>query len=180
MTGEWWFWAFAGALLALSAALAVNYPRFVLAIRRRGAERGLLELPRGSSIEPGRGVDLSWLVFPVALWICASPWAWGYDDVPGAVTTDLVTGSAILALGLAAVVFPAFWALVPFAGLWLVTAPWLVGYGSEGGPVGLSDTIAGLLVCAAAISGLSAAERRLRPTGGAGAIGRIATRDREP
>ena len=32
------------------------------------------------------------------------------------------------------------------AGTWLMIAPWLVGYGGEGGPVGLSDTIAGLLL----------------------------------
>jgi hypothetical protein len=179
VTGEWWFWAFAAGLLALSVALGRHYPRLVAAARRKAAGRGLLELPRGSAIGPGRGIDLSWLAFPVAIWIGASPWIWGYDDVRGAVAADVVTGGAILALGSAAVVFPALWALVPLGGLWLVTAPWLVGYGSEGGPVGLSDTIAGLLVCAASISGLTAAERRLRPSGGAGAIGRIATRDRE-
>ena len=42
-------------------------------------------------------------------------------------------------------------------------APWLVGYGGHDGPVGLSDTIAGALVCVASLLTLSDAARRTRP-----------------
>jgi hypothetical protein len=75
-------------------------------------------------------------------------------------------------LTLAAIVFPALWALHLFAGLWLVIAPWLVGYGDADGPVGLSDTIAGILICVIAIASLAASQRALRQ-GQTGAIGRI-------
>ena len=63
-------------------------------------------------------------------------------------------------------------AVLQFAGTWLLLAPWLVGYGNEGGAVGLSDTIAGLAIAALAIAGLSAASKRVSP-GTQGPIGRI-------
>ena len=57
-----------------------------------------------------------------------------------------------------------------------MTAPWLVGYGTEGGPVGLSDMVAGLLVCVLALHGLvTAARAALRPAQGQ-AIGRLPRR----
>jgi SPW repeat len=96
----------------------------------------------------------------VGLWVCASPWIWGYDEVDGAIATDVVTGCAIAAVALAARAYPALGALNVLAGLWLVTAPWLVGYGTHDGPVGLSDMLAGILVCALSLRGLAVAARR--------------------
>ena len=87
----------------------------------------------------------------MGLWVCASPWIWGYDDVDGAIAADLVTGAAIAVVSLAGVVFPALLALNVLAGLWLTTAPWLVGFGTDSGPVGLSDTLAGIATCALAL-----------------------------
>jgi hypothetical protein len=55
----------------------------------------------------------------------------------------------------------------------LVVAPWLVGYGDHDGPVGLSDVAAGVVIFAVAVASLSAAQRALRPSPGAGAIGRL-------
>jgi hypothetical protein len=66
-------------------------------------------------------------------------------------------------------------ALNLFAGLWLVTAPWLVGYGTHDGPVGLSDTVAGILVCALTLRGLAAAARRAEAPN-PGPVGRITRR----
>jgi hypothetical protein len=106
-------------------------------------------------------------------WVVIGPWTWGYDDAAGAVATDVITGTLVIAIALGAIVFPSLWALELLSGLWLVVAPWLVGYGDTNGPVGLSDTIAGILICAVAVASLSAAQRALRPSPGAGGIGRL-------
>jgi hypothetical protein len=80
----------------------------------------------------------------------------------------------VLVLAFGGIVFPALWAFELLAGAWLLVAPWLVGYGDDNGPVGLSDTTCGVLLAIVSISALSAAERRLRP--GAGGIGRLPPR----
>jgi len=111
-------------------------------------------------------------VLLLGLIVCASPWIWGYDEVEGAIAADVVTGCAIAAVALASRAFPALAALNVLAGLWLVTAPWLVGYGTHDGPVGLSDTIAGILVCALSLRKLAAADRRTDAPG-PGPVGRV-------
>jgi hypothetical protein len=170
LAGEWWFWAL--ALAALCAALARRWPGFVVRARRWALARGLVSLPPGHTLASGRGEhDLSWLAIPIAVWVGAGPWIWGYDDSAGPVTAALATAASVLALTVAGVIFPALWALQVLAGVWLVVMPWIVGYGDDGGPVGLSDTICGLLLTAVAISALATAERRLRR--GGGGIGRI-------
>jgi SPW repeat len=175
MADEWWFWALAGAALAAATALSGRYRAVAARARSEAVRRGIVELPPGRSIvstEAGFWSDLGWVALAAGLWVVAGPWTWGYDDVSGAIATDVVTGTAVLLLSLAAIVFPALWSLDVLAGLWLVLAPWLVGYGDAGGPVGLSDAIAGVVVSAVAIASLSASERRVR-RGGGQAIGRI-------
>jgi hypothetical protein len=78
----------------------------------------------------------------------------------------------VIVLTAAGILFPVFNALTVLAGTWLVLAPWIVGYGDSGGPVGLSDAIAGLLISALAISSLSAAAKRVVP-GESMPIGRV-------
>jgi hypothetical protein len=113
----------------------------------------------------------------VGLWVCAGPWIWGYEDVDGAIAADVGTGTAIALVALAGTAIPALLALNVLAGLWLVTAPWLVGYGTHSGPVGLSDTAAGLATCALALGAMTAATRRSR-TAEPGPIGRVPRRSR--
>jgi hypothetical protein len=149
---QWWFWAAVGAF---AVAIAATEPRW-----RRG---------EGRWSEP-------WLpAFFVGVWVCASPWIWGYDDVDGAIAADVVTGAAIAVVSLAGVVFPALLALNVLAGLWLVTAPWLVGFGTDSGPVGLSDSLAGVATSALALRGMSAATKRLR-SADPGPIGKVPRR----
>jgi SPW repeat-containing protein len=174
LAAEWWFWLLVGAVAAGTVALARGHAAFVDRMRRLAVRRGLISLPPGRVLAgpaPGALSDPSWLAYPLGAWVVASPWIWGYENIDGAMPCDVVTGSAVVALALLAILFPALWALQLMAGLWLVTAPWLVGYGGEDGPVGLSDTIAGVLLCGIAIASLATAERRLRsgPTG----IGRL-------
>jgi hypothetical protein len=170
---HWWFWVLAASFVACSLALSRRYPALVLRARRMALRRGLVAVGSGQALRApsSAGHDPSWLVFPIALWLGASPWIWGYDGEPGAIASDLVTAVAVLLLGLAAIVFPALWALETLAGLWLVVAPWLVGFGDTNGPVGLSDVACGVLLVTVAVAALVAAERQL--TRGSGAIGRL-------
>jgi hypothetical protein len=177
---RWWFWA----LVAVAAvAIAATEPRWrgaTAALRAAAYRRRLVEAEVGMAVDPGPGGRWSepWLpAFAVGLWICASPWIWGYDDVHGAITADVVTGGLIALVTLAGVLFPALLALNLLAGLWLTTAPWLVGYGTGGSAVGLSDTVAGVVTCVLALRGMTAAMRRLRAAQ-PGPIGRIPGRGR--
>ena len=150
---QWWVWAAVGAL---TVAIVATEPRW------RSGE--------GRWSEP-------WLpAFFTGIWVCASPWIWGYDDVDGAIAADVVTGAAIAVVSLAGVVFPALLALNVLAGLWLATAPWLVGFGTDSGPVGLSDSLAGVATSALALRGMTAAARRVR-LAEPGPIGRVPRRE---
>jgi SPW repeat-containing protein len=178
MASSPWFWALGLVLLVAAAASSGSYARLSLRARRWGVRRGLVSLPPGRDLRPepalGRA-DISWLSYPAAAWVIASPWTWSYDGVAGAIATDVVTGSCVALIALGAIFFPALWALEALAGLWLVTAPWVVGYGDANGPVGLSDSATGVLVAATALSGLVSASRSLR-SGMSGGIGRARSR----
>lgn len=173
-----WFWALVGAL---AVAVVLGEPRWrgaAVAVRTRALRRRLVEERTGAAVDPGPGGPWSepWLpALLVGTWVCASPWIWGYEDVDGAITADVVTGAVLAAVALAGIVLPAVLALNLLAGLWLTTAPWLIGYGSEGGPVGLSDVVAGVLACVLALRGLTAATGRLQAAT-PGAIGRVPRR----
>jgi hypothetical protein len=178
LSDDWWFWALAALVLAGGALGSRRYRLIVAAARWRSVEHGLVEAGAGRRLSTEAGgfwSDLTWLSILLGVWIVLGPWTWGYDDVGGSVTTDVVTGGAIVVVTIAGTVLPSFLALNVVAGLWLVTAPWLVGYGGEGGPVGLSDTVAGIAVAVIAISDLAAAARRVAP-GEAGPIGRVRPR----
>jgi hypothetical protein len=173
-----WYWALTAAVLLAAVALSSSYRALAAKARAASVRRGLVKLPTDHSLpRTPRGFwsDLSWLALAAGLWVVVAPWTWGYQDVDGAIATDVVSGAIVIALTVAAIVFPVLWALALLAGLWLVTAPWIVGYGDANGPTGLSDTIAGILICAVAIACLAASQRALRP-GGATAIGRIRPR----
>jgi hypothetical protein len=166
LVDHWWLWALIG-VAALGALLGSgSYRRLAAAARRRALERRLVEPGADTRIETAAGgfwSDLSWISLLLGAWVAASPWIWGYDDVDGAVATDVVSGSVVVVLTLAGIVLPPLNALTCVVGLWLVLAPWVVGYGSEGGPVGLSDVIAGVLVAALGVAALAAASRRIAP-----------------
>jgi hypothetical protein len=175
LAGNWWFWALTAAALLTATALSNRYRRVAASIRAEAMKRRLVELPAGRRVarDPRSfWSDISWLAFLAGLWVLIAPWTWDYEDAGGAIATDVVTGALTITLALVAIVFPALWALDLVAGLWLVIAPWLVGYGDANGPVGLSDSIAGVTICAVAIASLSASERAIR-AGEGRAIGRI-------
>jgi hypothetical protein len=173
---NWWFWVLAGLMIAAAARLSARYRALTSAMRRGAVRRGLVALPRGKALRRSSGGfwdDVSWLVLLAGAWVGLGPWTWGYDDAAGAIETDVVSGALVIGIAVAAIVFPALWTLELITGLWLVLAPWLVGYGDTDGPVGLSDTTAGVLVFAVAVAALVAAQRALRSSPGASAIGRL-------
>jgi hypothetical protein len=173
---SWWFWVLVAGTIVAAALLSRRYRALAAATRRGAVRRGLVELPRGKALrQPSGGFwdDVSWLVLLSGAWVVLGPWTWGYDGAAGAIETDVVTGVLVIVVALAGTAFPALWALELLAGLWLVLAPWLVGYGDADGPVGLSDTGAGVLIFALAIAALAAAQRTLRPSPAADAIGRL-------
>jgi hypothetical protein len=179
LSDHWWFWLLLATVVICAAISTPRYRAFVAVARRYALRRGLVQLPPGHTLEntarrnlPG---ELSWLSILVGLWVVLGPWIWGYQDASGAIATDVVTGALVIAFTVGAIVFPALSALNVLAGLWLMLAPWLVGYGDTDGPVGLSDSLAGLVICAVAIGSLAAAERAVGP--GQRAIGRIRVRD---
>jgi hypothetical protein len=175
LSDRWWFWALTALVVALVVRTEPRWRRAAAAVRARALRRRIVAEGAGAAVEQREAGPWSevWLPgFAVGLWVCAGPWIWGYDDVDGAIVADVVTGGAIAALSIAGVVFPALLALNVLAGLWLVTAPWLVGYGDHGGPVGLSDSVAGVVTCALALRGITVATRRLRAAA-PGPIGRV-------
>lgn len=179
LSDDWGFWALIALTVAAAALGSSRYRAFVACIRRAALRGNLVDPGPGRRlvVEPGGfASDLSWLSLLLGAWVLVSPWIWGYDDVEGAVATDVITGAAVIALTFVGLVLPSVSALNVVAGLWLVVAPWLVGYGSKGGPVGLSDTVSGVAIAALAIAGLAAAANRIAP-GTAGPIGRVRPRD---
>jgi SPW repeat len=175
LADDWWFWALTGAVAVACALGSARYRTLAAAARRMALERRLVEPGPGRRVDTRPGgfwSDLSWVSLLLGVWIAASPWIWGYDDVDGAVPADVAAGIAVFAVTIGAIALPSLSALNVLAGLWLVLAPWVVGYGSEGGPVGLSDVVAGALVAALALAALAAASRRIVP-GGAMPIGRV-------
>ena len=175
LADAWWFWAVVAILLLAAAAVSGRYRMLAARARAEAVRRGFVSLPPGLALgRATRGFwsDLSWLALAAGMWVVLAPWTWGYEDASGAIPTDVVTGTAVIALSLAAIVLPGLWALVLFAGTWLLIAPWIVGYGDANGPVGLSDTIAGVVICAVAITCLAGSQRALR-RGDSRAIGRL-------
>lgn len=176
---HWWFWAASGAF---AAAILATEPRWRTAVAAgRGAALGRRLVAEGAGLTVDRGGGGRWSepslpAFLVGVWVCASPWIWGYDDVDGAIAADAITGAVIAAVSIAGVLFPALLALNVLAGLWLTTAPWLVGFGTDSGAVGLSDTLAGIATSALALAGMTVATRRLRAAE-PGPIGRVPRRD---
>jgi hypothetical protein len=176
-----WIWLLVAATLVGAAASSGAYRRSTARMRRWAVRRGLVSVPAGRELAPppeGALSDLSWLAFPAAAWVIAAPWIWGYDSSNDAVLTDVVTGAAVLALAVGAILFPALGGLEALAGLWLVVAPWVVGYGNANGPIGIADSVSGVVIAVAAVSGMSAAARSLRP-GTGGAVGRLHSRPPE-
>jgi hypothetical protein len=164
---NWWFWALTGAVVGAAAIGSARYRSSIVRTRGKVLDRGLVEPGVGRRIDTRTGgfwSELSWLSLLIGAWVVASPWIWGYHDVDGAVAADVVTGGIVIALTLAGIAFGPLNSLTVVAGLWLVLAPWMVGYGDAGdGPVGLSDTIAGVVISALGLAALTQASKRIVP-----------------
>src|SRR5205085_2594223 len=132
LSDRWWFWAVVACVVAFGALGSARYRDWAAHLRARALARRLVEPGTGRRIDTRPGglwSDTSWLLMLLGAWVAGSPWIWGYDGVHGAIAADVITGAAVIALSAAGIVLPPFNALTVLAGLWLVLAPWLVGYG---------------------------------------------------
>jgi hypothetical protein len=72
------------------------------------------------------------LLLVVGLWHASSPWVNRYSDAPAATTSDLVSGLALAAVGVAFIVLRGGAGLTWLAGaigVWVLIAPTVLGYG---------------------------------------------------
>lgn len=103
-----------------------------------------------------------WAVFTIGLWLAVSPWLTGYASHPSATANAAVVG-LVLALAAhfdASCDLSLEW-LNLGAGLWLVMAPFVVGFDDV--PVAAANCVAaGAAVCALAASSLELDRRILR------------------
>jgi hypothetical protein len=95
----------------------------------------------------------------LGVWIGASPWALGFADAfPLASWNALAVGAAVIVLAAVDLDAPALWEewLLGALGLWLVLAPWVLGFAQAREPM-LSSVVSGALVAALAAWALYAA-----------------------
>lgn len=85
----------------------------------------------------------------LSLVLMVSPWALSYTDVPLAAHTAWISAIVIAVISAAATLHFAEWEewINLFAGLWLIAAPWLLGFERNGESIGAFTAI-GLLVFA--------------------------------
>ncbi len=92
----------------------------------------------------------SWINFILGLWLIVAPFALGYSHVAGAAPQDVILGILIAAFSLwmaATFVAPAgpSWLVVVF-GIWVIIAPYVLGYAHQLGSAVANDVIVGIVV----------------------------------
>ncbi len=97
----------------------------------------------------------SWINFILGLWLIVSPFALKYSTVAGAVPEDVILGILIavfslwMAASLEAPAGPA-WLVVLF-GIWVIIAPFVLGYSHQMGSAVANDVIVGIVVLVLAL-----------------------------
>jgi hypothetical protein len=88
----------------------------------------------------------------LGIWVIVSPWALGFEGSSMAMSNAVIVGLALVAAALGAAFVPRAWEEWTEAalGLWLVVAPWILGFSAIRDAM-LSTTIAGLVVLALAL-----------------------------
>ncbi len=92
----------------------------------------------------------SWVNFILGLWLIVAPFALGYSHIAGAAPEDVILGILIAAFSLwmaATLVAPAgpSWLVVLF-GIWVIIAPFVLGYAHQLGRAIANDVIVGIVV----------------------------------
>lgn len=123
---------------------------------KNGVKHGMRESPSVTHWQ-------EWASFGLGLWLAVSPWALGYAPLDAATANAAFAGLAIALGSHFEVSFDeraVEWFNVA-AGLWLVFAPFVLGFGSEPAPT-LNSIVVGSLVAGCAGSTLSLEKLRLR------------------
>jgi len=89
-----------------------------------------------------------WATFLLGVWLAASPWLLGYSDSEGAMWNAVILGVALAVFSLLELGLPGKWEewVNLLAGLWLVVAPFVIGFTSHFGA-----SVNAMLVGAAAV-----------------------------
>lgn len=117
-------------------------------------------MARGNASATRSARTISRLNALLGIWLVMSPFVLGYfDELAVALSNDMIVGLAVLLLAVGRMSQPAYTsparATNLVLGLWLVLAPFVLGY-SEVAPAMWNDVIAGCLVSALALwSGFS-------------------------
>ena len=88
----------------------------------------------------------------VGIWVIISPWALGFDGSSMAMSNAVIVGALLVATALGAAFVPRAWEEWTEAGLgvWLVVAPWVLGFGGNRSAM-LSTVISGAIVVGLAL-----------------------------
>ncbi len=108
----------------------------------------------------------SWIDFILGLWLIVAPFALGYSHVAGAAPEDVILGILIAAFSLwmaATYEAPAgpSWLVVVF-GIWVIIAPFVLGYSPRLGSMVANDVIVGIGVLVLALVRAVGVGRRLQ------------------
>ncbi len=88
----------------------------------------------------------------LGIWVIISPWALGFDGSSMAMSNAVIVGALLVATALGAAFVPRAWEEWTEAGigLWLVVAPWVLGFSGNRNAM-LSAVITGAIVVALAL-----------------------------
>jgi SPW repeat len=102
-----------------------------------------------------------WASFVLGLWLAVSPWLLGYAEHEGATTNAVFLGLGVALIGHFEATFAEFAAewLNIAAGLWLVIAPFLLGFNVE--PLATANSIAVGTLLIALVASASSLDKEL-------------------
>jgi hypothetical protein len=109
----------------------------------------------------------SWVNFILGLWLIVASFALGFSHVPGAAAEDVILGVliAVFALWAASTVAASGPSWVEFAlGVWVVIAPFVLGYSAASAVEVTNDVIVGAVVLLLALVRVVGARRPVRTT----------------
>jgi hypothetical protein len=111
---------------------------------------------------------LSWLIVLAGIWEVISPWVLGFSNLPSAMINAVITGALLIIYGLVAaftrssgLAMVLNW-LNALVGLWLIVAPFVMGFAALSYAAEISSIIVGAVAVIFGIWAAVAASRRSR------------------
>ncbi|MBI5164282.1 MAG: SPW repeat protein [Magnetospirillum sp.] len=91
-------------------------------------------MPIGTRAHPTFWQD--WVNLIIGAWLFVSPWVLGYADLPAAAWNSWIFGIVVAVVSIAALIQFAQWEewINVLFGVWLLAAPWVMGFAAAGEP----------------------------------------------